>query len=242
MLKAADYRDRARASLNGKWGMGVLVCFLSALLGGMSVVSPVSVSYAGAQGGIVIEFYGVPINTDYLSRGALELLMTAVGVAGVFTLVKFVVGSAVELGMRAYFSKQALGVDADVQDVFAYFKYFGKALGLRVIMQLFITLWTFLLIVPGIIAAYRYAMAPYIMAEHPEIGIMEALEQSKQMMDGNKWRLFCLEMSFFGWALLSALTCGIGQLFLNPYMQMAFAHFYMSLSRGGNNGQNREYF
>ena len=127
---------------------------------------------------------------------------------------------------------------ADLNDEFAYFKYFGKALGLRVVMYVFIFLWTLLFLIPGLIATYRYAMAPYILAEHPEMGIMEAIDASKQMMDGNKWSLFCLEISFIGWSILSSLTLGIGDLFLTPYMKMATAHFYMNLSRGSASNQN----
>ena len=58
------------------------------------------------------------------------------------------------------------------------------------------------------------------------------------MMDGNKWSLFCLEISFIGWSILSSLTLGIGDLFLTPYMKMATAHFYMNLSRGSASNQN----
>ena len=95
-------------------------------------------------------------------------------------------------------------------------------------------------IIPGFIATYRYAMAPYIMAEHPEMGIMEAIEASKQMMDGNKWSLFCLDFSFIGWMILSACTFGIGDLFLNPYTHMATAHFYLNLSRGSSGNFNSD--
>lgn len=63
---------------------------------------------------------------------------------------------------------------------------------------------------------------------------MEAIEASKQMMDGNKWSLFCLNFSFIGWMILSACTFGIGDLFLNPYTHMATAHFYLNLSRGSS--------
>ena len=80
------------------------------------------------------------------------------------------IGGVVELGMCAYFSKRALGENADIKDEFAYFQYFGKALGLRIVTSIFIFLWTMLFIIPGFIATYRYAMAPYIMAEHPEMG------------------------------------------------------------------------
>lgn len=234
MLTASDYRERARASLKGKWGMAVLVCFLGILLGGISVGSPVSINYDYNKG-VNFDVFGIKMDPGYLSAGVLGLLSMVIGVMGIYALAKFLIGGAVELGICAYFSKQALGEQAGIEEEFAYFKYFGKALGLRVVTSVFIFLWSLLLVVPGIIAAYRYSMATYLMAEHPEMGIMEAIEASKQMMDGNKWSLFCLEISFIGWAILAALTFGIGELFLNPYIQMATAHFYLNLSRGGNN-------
>lgn len=233
MLRAADYRERARNSLRGKWGMAVLVCFLGTLIGGIATGTPVTVSY-DMENGVSIDAFGLNSNTDYLSSGLMGLLVMLASVAMIISLVKYVVGAAVELGVCAYFSKAALGMEADLKDEFAYFKYFGKALGLRVVTDVFIFLWSLLLFIPGIIAMYRYSMAPYIMAEHPEMGIREALDASKQMMDGNKWSLFCLQISFIGWSLLSALTLGIGDLFLTPYMQMSTAHFYMNLSRGNS--------
>ena len=245
MLRAADYRERARASLRNNWGMAVLVCFLGMLLGGISTGSAVTVNYS-LDDGPSISIMGVDSSTghlstdlsDYLTPGVLGLLTMATMILVVFALIKFVIGGAVELGICAYFSKLALGMPADLNDEFAYFKYFGKALGLRVVMYVFIFLWTLLFLIPGLIATYRYAMAPYILAEHPEMGIMEAIDASKQMMDGNKWSLFCLEISFIGWTLLSSLTLGIGDLFLTPYMKMATAHFYMNLSRGSASNQN----
>ena len=63
---------------------------------------------------------------------------------------------------------------------------------------------------------------------------------SKQMMDGNKWSLFCLDFSFIGWMILSACTFGIGDLFLNPYTHMATAHFYLNLSRGSSGNFNSD--
>lgn len=244
MPKAADYRERARASLQGKWGMAVLICFIASLLGGIGSSSPVTLTMnvqdvmAGSGYGnmnLGVEMFGIPLDTGYLPSEMMALLTMALGVAVIYTLVQFIVGSVVELGVCAYFSKLALGMDANVSDEFAYFKYFWKALGLRFVTLVFIFLWSLLLLFPGVIAAYRYSMATYILAEHPEMGIMEALAASKQMMVGNKWSEFCLEFSFIGWALLSACTCGIGILFLNPYMQMSKAHFYMTLSRGSGN-------
>lgn len=86
---------------------------------------------------------------------------------------------------------------------------------------------------PGIIAQYRYAMVPYLMAEFPELKIMDAIRESKRLMKGNKWRLFCLQISFFGWSLLAVLSCGIGNLWLIPYMYTAEALFYMEVTGRG---------
>ena len=87
-----------------------------------------------------------------------------------------------------------------------------------------------LFIIPGIIASYSYAMTPYILAEHPELKAREAMQKSKEMMDGHRWRFFCLQMSFFGWALLSILTLCIGLLWLVPYEYAAYAAFYREVS------------
>ena len=91
-------------------------------------------------------------------------------------------------------------------------------------------LWSLLFIVPGIIASYRYALAPYLMAENPDMGVMEAIARSKELMNGSKWRLFCLQLSFIGWSLLCVLTLGIGYLWLAPYQNAAEAAFYLEVT------------
>ena len=93
-----------------------------------------------------------------------------------------------------------------------------------------LALWSILFIIPGIIATYNYALVPYIMAEDPETGAREAMNRSKALMYGNRWRLFCLHFSFIGWDLLSALSMGVGSLWLTPYKSAAFASFYREVS------------
>lgn len=95
---------------------------------------------------------------------------------------------------------------------------------------LYTFLWSLLFIIPGIIAAYSYAMTGYILAEDPELTAGEAISRSKEMMSGNRFRLFCLQFSFIGWEILSALTLGIGNLWLRPYKQAAVAAFYREIS------------
>lgn len=108
--------------------------------------------------------------------------------------------------------------------------------------QLYIFLWTLLFIVPGIIKSYEYLMVPYILAENPGIDSKEAFAMSKQMMDGNKWSAFVLQLSFYGWILLSVLTCGILSIFyVNPYMLMTNAELYVALKEITYGNQNPGY-
>ena len=92
-------------------------------------------------------------------------------------------------------------------------------------------LWSLLFIIPGIIAGYSYAMTSYILAENPEQTASDAIDRSKQRMSGNRWRLFCVQISFIGWEIPSALlTFGIGSLWITPYKQAAIAAFYREVS------------
>lgn len=80
--------------------------------------------------------------------------------------------------------------------------------------DLFTTLWSLLLVVPGIVKHYEYLMVPYIIAENPAMDYKEAFQISKQMMDGEKMEAFIMDLSFIGWYLLSAVTCGLLAIFM----------------------------
>ena len=81
-----------------------------------------------------------------------------------------------------------------------------------------------------IVITYRFSMTFYILADNPDIDLMDTLRESTRMMAGNKWRLFCLQMSFIGWSMLCALTAGLGLVVLNPYVGQAEALFYHHVS------------
>ena len=113
------------------------------------------------------------------------------------------------------------------------FDGFRKGLGNNIVagilVQIFTFLWALLFIIPGIVKSYSYAMTYYILADNPDMAPTDAITESRKMMDGNKWRLFCLDLSFIGWYLLSILTLGILALWISPYNMMARAEFYESL-------------
>ena len=132
-------------------------------------------------------------------------------------------------GLAIFFLAISRKQEAKIDQLFQGFNNFGKFLGAYWLMILFIFLWSLLLFIPGIIAAYGYSLIFFILADEPSIGISEALKKSKAMMMGNKWKYFCLSLRFFGWLILSVFSFGIGFLWLFPYIQVSFAKFYDDL-------------
>lgn len=144
-------------------------------------------------------------------------------------ILNFLLLGPLVLGLGSCFLKIVRNEVLKIENMFDGFKNFGSGFLLQLLMSLFIFLWTLLFIIPGIIAIYRYSMAFYILSDNPEIGAMAALDRSKEMMKGFKWKLFCMYLSFIGWALLCVLTAGIGLLWLIPYINTSIANFYENL-------------
>lgn len=117
----------------------------------------------------------------------------------------------------------------DVARIFDGFSEYKRIFITLLLMWIYIWLWSILLVIPGIIKGYSYSMTPYIMNDDPSISGDAAIEKSMQMMRGNKMRLFLLDLSFIGWAILSVITAGIGFLWLSPYMYSTHAKFYEDL-------------
>ena len=111
--------------------------------------------------------------------------------------------------------------------------YLHKMLG-KFLADLKVFLWTLLLFIPGIIMAFAYAMTPYILEDNPELSAWDASTRSREMMKGHKFDLFYLYLSFLGWAILAILTCGIGFIWLIPYMQLAEVSFYNDIKGGSD--------
>lgn len=96
--------------------------------------------------------------------------------------------------------------------------------------DIYIILWTCVLIIPGIIKMYSYRMVPFILSENPDMPSSEVFAKSKEMMDGNKWHTFLLDLSFIGWYFLTACTAGIAGVFwTQPYVQQTNAELYQFL-------------
>lgn len=146
------------------------------------------------------------------------------------SLLSIIIGAPLVYGLYVIFLElHREGKPIEVGRLFDGFNDFGRIAGTMILMQIYILLWTLLLIVPGIVKSYSYAMTPYILKDEPELKHNAAIEKSMRMMNGYKMKLFMLDLSFIGWALLSILTLGIGLFFLQPYMATARAAFYENL-------------
>lgn len=145
------------------------------------------------------------------------------------SVASLLLGGPLAMGFAIVALNVAREKSIDVGLYFSGFRCFGKAFVLYLTNGILIFLWSLLLVIPGIIKTLSYSMSYMILADNPEMSANEARKQSMQMMNGNKWRLFCLQFSFIGWMLLSILTLGILLLWVLPYMQAVIAEFYQSL-------------
>ncbi len=234
-MRAKDYRARGREALSGRWLSVVGATFIATLLGGSIPISGSTSVFS------LISNFGSRSADDSGTIGGtgglenrLGILTALIGISAILLLInviRMLIGATISLGLVKYNLELIDRKSPDLGTLFGCTNMFGKALGLRIVVGIFISLWSLLLIIPGIVKTYSYFMAGFIMEENPEIGIMEAIRVSRKMMDGHKWELFCLELSFIGWALLCVVTCGIGLLWLTPYINASVTAFYDEISR-----------
>ena len=226
MKYAADFRQEARAALQGKWPLAILVGLVAAILGGAASGGPeFKINFTGGSLNANIQYAGQTIYSwgdgitpglrAVLVGGAIYLILAAIMLGVLY----FILGSVIEVGYARFNLNLTAGEKPPFETLFSYFPHWKTVAVAQLLQTVYILLWTCLLIIPGIMASYSYAMTGYILAEHPELTAGEAIAQSKAMMAGNRWRLFCLQFSFIGWDILCALTLGIGNLALRPFTE-----------------------
>ncbi len=149
-----------------------------------------------------------------------------------FTLVgAIILAGPISFGLTRYFlSLSRKGDEKNLGTLFSGFSTdFGGTLLLGLMEAIFVLLWSLLFVIPGIVKSYSYSMAFYIKADHPEYDWKQCINESKKMMHGHKWQLFCLQLSFIGWIIVGSLCLGIGTLWVTPYMYAATTSFYEHL-------------
>lgn len=216
-MDASQIRLKARESLKGNYWYAVLAAFVAAIFGALMV--------NGGSYSLNIEKRATELFGD-LPTIVKTYLMIAAGGAGALSFVNLILGGVVQLGYAQYLLKQQDREVHTIKELFSQFDRFGQGFLQLFLRGLYSFLWGLLFIIPGIVKSYAYAMTPFIMAENPDLTAKEAIKLSQERMMGHKGELFWLGLTFFGWSILAALTGGIGNIFLNPYMNAAYAAFY----------------
>lgn len=225
-MEARIFRERARSALTGTWGVSIGIAALAALLGGLIVGSSFlpSISYTLPIDFPLLERIGAELNEGIrLGRFTLSIK------SGVFGLAAFLLGGTLELGYARFLLKQHDGKNTEFNDLFSQFHRYGTGFAQHFLRGLYVALWSILLVIPGIMKSYSYAMTPFILADHPDLTATQAIEWSEELMTGHKMDLFILDLTFIGWEILAGLSWNLGHLVLNPYKNAAHAAFYRQL-------------
>ncbi|MCT4457794.1 DUF975 family protein [Lactiplantibacillus paraplantarum] len=235
----AELKTEVKQLFKGRWKDAILLCIIISLLtifGVMSDYSSRMRSGDPSSNGETFKQLGTFTGAD------LSLILAVV--VG-FLLVQLVVALVIQLfrigtsyAMLDWVRQPEREIHPVSDSTIGFTKRYGWALvGLIIYKAILVFLWSLLLIVPGIIKAYAYTQTFYVYkdmlattsAGQPRPRYRDAVTRSRQLMKGHKWQLFVLQLSFLGWALLSVLTAGIGQLWLTPYTYGVFANYYDNL-------------
>ena len=163
--------------------------------------------------------------------GVVFIYAAIISASGFVVVGPLVLGGPLTLGLIGYFLKKVRGQEVKFEDLFDGFRLFVSSFLLYLLEVIFLSLWSALFLIPGIVKSFSYSMAFYILHDNPDIGAAEAITRSRKMMHGHKGKLFKLCLSFIGWGLLCCLTLGIGFLWLCPYVTVSVTNFYEDLKK-----------
>lgn len=202
-MNRVELKTKAKNILKGNWGQAISLLLLYGLI---SFGAGIAVNLIG-------EMFSLTEQTANVLGNVADIVVSAL-----FTL-----------GTTSFYLKLSRGEEVTYKELFSKTDMFAVVLLAIVLISIFTTLWTLLLIIPGIIAAINYSQTYYILVDDKNKSAYDAIKASKEMMNGHKWDYFVLVLSFSGWMILATLTLGIGFIWLVPYMQVTFANFYDSI-------------
>ena len=203
----SELRAQARERLEGQWGTFVLMTFL------MLVIQTI-LQIPGYIGSLL----------EVLSPENVLASLSFSNISNILSLLALPLSWGLTVSLLRNHREESV----DLENLFDGFRggRYTRVFCAIFLVNLFTFLWTLLLIIPGIMKAFSYALTPYILLDEPELTARQAITRSCEIMEGRRWKLFCLYLSFIGWGILSLLTFGIGFLWLVPYMNASIAAFY----------------
>lgn len=234
----------------------VIILMAFAVLSYKLVGEPVAKAYATVMGNMGLydangllrpDAYDILQNFDYSAFSDALMREGPTPMARLLDLLLSAVEAVIGAGFIIFTLRTIDGSGASYWNLFDGFAMFFRIIWLYIVELFFISLWSLLLVFPGIIAMYRYRMAIYLLLEHPEMSVMDCIRESKRLMKGHKWELFVFDLSFIGWTLLIGFIDGlgaslgielfgvsflgyIGLVFFLPYRQLSLSLYYRQLS------------
>ncbi len=236
MWETYEIKERGKAALKLNYWKCVLVSFIMGFV--ISGTTSITSRTTGNSEQTQQAMSELSDTVNNMTPG--QQIALALGVASLFTIafalslaIRIFVYNPLKVGGLAFFKQNIIDPPADINEIGVGFKNYLHIFITLFLNDLFLTLWTMLLIVPGIIKSYSYRMVPYILADEPDLSPTDTITRSRQMMDGHKWHAFCYDLSFIGWAILTILTCGIvGMFWFGPYKNNSDAALYLALRDG----------
>ncbi len=211
-MSISEIKRRARAELKGKWGLAISLTLVVFVIN--SVPSTiVNVLFGGGFPN------GVHHSEPPIGASLFQIILSI---------------ALIPLSVAVYWFYLNLVRDnrTELTEVFLIYKDSTatfKAIGVSLLQGIFIFLWSLLLIIPGIIMGLAYSQSYFLLKDHPEYTVSQAIAESRVRMKGYKGKYFLMDLSFIGWGILSVLSLGIGFLWLVPYMSASMAEFYNEL-------------
>lgn len=224
-------KRNAKQILQRTYGMSFVACLIYGFLsGGVSnVISRISTmgNHSADELTDIAQNYSMIGTLPYTVLMGLMLIMMVFTVLGL--IYSILVAMPVMVGYHRFFMASRTE-NPNLKNLFFSFTCgrYMNILKTMFLQSLYITLWSMLFVIPGIIKSYEYYFIPYLMAENPDMDAKRAFELSRMMTEGKKMDIFVLNLSFIGWYLLGALACGVGVLFVIPYQQATDTELYMA--------------
>lgn len=212
----SELKENARESMKGYYKDAIIMVIVLALIS----------AAAGFIGGALDTALNLKTTSEVVFMG----VKTTTTTGGVFTgLATIICTSLFTFGTLSFFLKRSRNEEVTWKELFNKTNLALYFFVVSLIISVFTFLWSLLLIIPGIIAAISYSMTFFIKLDDPEIGYMDAIRKSKELMKGHKWDYFLLCLSFIGWAILGVFTFGILYFWLVPYYNVTLCNFYNKL-------------
>jgi len=262
MWSRSQLKEKAKFALKQNYWKAVLVSLILAWVAGGTALTTTfdfsnmfDSSYEAQSSDFLDEFdhyeefdsFEDSIEEDLSMMTEEDVVVLVAMIAGIFIVIFFIVfiialiislvwsaliGNPVEMGCSRFFLLN-LNQKTDVKEVaFGFDRNYKNVVKVMFFRTLYITLWSMLFWIPGIIKSYEYRMIPYLLAENPNLDKEQAFEISKRMMNGNKWKAFVLDLSFFGWDMLVVASLGILEVFyVGPYRNLTNAALFEQLSQ-----------